>query len=958
MNYQSIPRRFSKPTSAINHQYIDSVLREKQGVIDTNFGILQKTVDSVLGQDLIREQDREYLRNKVSGVLETLGQTETISFDSTKARFSIQSALSEAAKDPEVLRQIANTKKVRQIQQFQQDRQKKGDLNQQNFIYAYNKAGIDSYISGNSDTIGNFNYLEYTDVDAKLLDSAKKLKAMTPDTEVQYLNADGLVATKKVSAFSREDMQSYLSNQLSPNELKQLEIDGAMTYGMNDAKAIEARDLAINEEVTRYKTQIDSLKKERDNGGLTPSSKKRIDERIATLEKQSSNFQLGLTGAKTAEQIGGQKLLKNKLNLYSNLFTKASPESIKYDADFLKRMRDAREDAVKPMSTKGISTITVDTELTKELNLVDNFYKKRDSIIDEKNKYVNKIFNDLPEGKRQVLEDTKNKLRQDVDFINSLNGEPLTEEVLDRAAIASLGNKFFPPDVSAKLLEHISNAEQVNKDMSNIVNNFNKTQAASEEVFDQVFGGEQRLTMIDSNGEEVNMKDFLSGNKVKDLESYKNFIEGDTKEARQFRATLSLQSMSLTSDIELRNFSLNPIKNLKSAYLDPIFNTSKIDLNEDEYQRMKQASLDITGDSLDKTYNIEKIDNEYVLTLKSPTSNFAKIVSATNNLYLQGEVTKRLKGLLPTPVQAVRGVLGVRSAITGEGSFFSSDKTARNESNIKGKFDSDEFKMYLENNSELISRQTYGSNMIRLTPENSAYQDVMRYYKGTKLNDKEDIDVIRDPKTNRLIVRQTKEGTRTFIDNVLDTDKMKYSEGVIEAADIPKMGNFNSQISMLDRERTFSNLSNIKVGFNDMSFIDENPTAEDTPMVDGLDKLFTSPQEQKFKYLATADNAREVVLNPNNLRYLNRDERGSNIITQFEDFIENTQDYTIDFIKGVRTPYRVVISNKDNKKVGEIPIDNSFDYNTISKVYRGTPQVFLAMYSQKQIMDYMKSIGL
>jgi hypothetical protein len=83
-NYTGIPQRFNKPTSSINISYIDKVLEEKQKTLDQNLGFLQENVTKVLGTDLVRPEDQEYLRSKVDGVLNTMEATDSVNFDSKK----------------------------------------------------------------------------------------------------------------------------------------------------------------------------------------------------------------------------------------------------------------------------------------------------------------------------------------------------------------------------------------------------------------------------------------------------------------------------------------------------------------------------------------------------------------------------------------------------------------------------------------------------------------------------------------------------------------------------------------------------------------------------------------------------------------------------------------------------------------------------------------------------------
>lgn len=942
-NYQSIQRRFNPVRSSINASYIDSVLTRQQNTIDKNFGLLQSNIEKVLGQDLAREKDKEYLKNKVTDVLNTLDANSSIKFDSKKSRFTIQDALSDAAKDPEVLKQIANTKKVRQVQKFYQDRLKKGDLNQQNFQYAYNKSGIADYLNpdSNSDSIGEFKYLEYTDVDAKLAKSAKELKSASPNELISVQDPiTGKTISKKVSTISPEEMRNYLRAQLNANDLKQLEIDGAMMYGMNDAAAASYRDTVITNSNKKYAQKITMLENYRDNGNKTKSQIADINRQIEYLNQDKTAFERNLLNRKTAEAIGGNQLIENKLDLYSNLYTKNGPESIKYDSKALKRLRDTNATAnLNQGSNPNISTITTPTDLPETVNPYKESMTRIDKELRQNSDYLQQQFNNLNDNQKQLVQDTMENIKNDPSFLAMYAGQPISNEALQLETINRLGANFFPPDVAKELRSRISSTQSIQSAIENTTNDFVKTKMLGQEVFDQLYKEETALTMATPAGD-LNIQQFLKDNGVRDFESYKSFINSDSKEAKQLRATIALQSMSLTNDITSDDITTVSVPG-SLIPIPAITGSNKIDLSESEYQIMRQAAHDLTGEDLGQTYAVSKEGENYRLLLKNPSTNFNKIVNRTNELYQEGRISIGDIGSY--------GLTNVFGAID-------TDRTARNESTLRNLFSSDNYKEYVTENLRYIDNTVAGSNSIRIKGDSKknvdpVYDEILQYVDNATFDKRLPIDIYKS-ENGELIVTQTVK-QKTVNNKGKVAQQAEYIRGTIQANDVSKMKRFNNEINLIQSNNTFKSLEDVSGSITGFTFIGDNRS-----QVEGLNRLYdkNNKGENMFRLLSAEDTARDIIFNPSNSRYINSSTQGLEIKQQFEDFVNNTQNYKLDFIKGVDSDYQVLIKDNDNNKIGSIPLNSNIPLDTFTKAYQGTPQVFLAMWTKSRVDKYIKSL--
>lgn len=586
MNYNSIPRRFNKPTSSINHQYIDATLKDKQNTIDQNYGIMTQSVEAVLGQDLIREEDRQYLKNKVSDVLNTLGNTDSIKFDSKKARFSIQEALSSAAKDPNVLKQVANTRKIRQIQQFQQERSKKGNLNMTNFNDAWIQSGVDDYLKGvdskgnKVDDIGSFNYLEYKDVQSDLMEKVKDRKELYPDKEVQIKDGNGDIITKTYSALSQAEWQQVIPNLLDETDRAQLAINGRVRFGYNNDKAI----LALNEERDYYlqpnNKKIEQLQTEMELG-TDDVTKQKIKNDISILTKNNVEIKnrydkiLNRTG--TAGSIGGYMLENQMVNeLSSKLGFGSYVNNIKSDASYWKAKKEAEDhfglgSTGLPDSNKdGIvdaTTVAIPTALEDsigERDLYKNEIALNESIVAST---ANQIYNGIKDEKTRIAVDNfkKNLISQGLDEASALKQTVVHFSKADNP-IMSLKQKEIILTALDKNTGIYNKLVTASKKTENDIINQN-----SEKIFEQLYEDNPYIQMI---GYGDSFKKFMEEKGINTKDKLTSFLNSDTKESNLFKANLTGQMLDLgivgdstysndwtnMDDYKIRN--LNRISNL------------------------------------------------------------------------------------------------------------------------------------------------------------------------------------------------------------------------------------------------------------------------------------------------------------------------------------------------------------------------------------------------------------
>jgi hypothetical protein len=934
-NYTGIPQRFNKPTSSINISYIDKVLEEKQKTLDQNLGFLQENVTKVLGTDLVRPEDQEYLRSKVDGVLNTMEATDSVNFDSKKSKYFIQNALQKAARDPEILKQVANTSMVREAQAFAKKRMSKGDLDQKNFQYAWEKSGISAYMKGNTSDVKNLQYLERTDWRDKMNTAAQGVKAMKT---IKLENPEtGTIESKEVSTLTSQEMRDYLLSRMDDNDREQIRIDGSMRYGMDDEKAIEERDIKIANNTEKYENEIKRIEGLKSNNTfeLDPSQVAKYDKQIEGLKTRKKQYSERLIGNKTAEAIGGTELLDDFVNYTADLYTKDGDYSLTYDSDYKKRIRDLNEASL--VGTSGIpsnmSAVTTSTDLKDGIDPLTDLSK---GVVAAKQGYEDfkmVAFNSLSGEKQQALEKTMNEISQDSSLRDSLGGKPLTNEVLQRLTIEKLGFKFFPPDIAAELRGKMLEVDKIDKVQNQVDEEYMRSAAENGAVYAELIE-ESRLTVVTPENE-VSYANILKRNGVKNEQGYQSFIKGNTQDAKMIRASLALQSIDLSGDIfdSAARSGLKLTANMAGPRLgyDGTYgpgDTSVIDLSEYEYKIFKKSAQDIMGEQLEDTYDVERDeDGSYKLLLKNPNTQVNRLVERTQALSKEQD--------------SVRAKEWVGIDIS---------RTVANESKLSGLFSEKKYQDHVLNNMSKWDRTVAATNSIRIsgalsdTKASAEIMEVQKFVQGIDLDLTKNTDFY-PMQDGSLKVTQLIKNT-AYQDSGKGTEGVKYESrtGFISAADKNQMPMFNKNVS-LTRQEEPAEIEDILGERKDMTF---NHSQEN---LDGLNRLY-GPNERSLLALSSEVDAKRAIF-ANDLPYLEQSQEGMRIIQEVNDIFENTQDYSIDLKKGGTSGYLLSVK-KNGKELEAIPISReSMPVEQFKKAYNGSPQVLLARYAQSKVAEYI-----
>lgn len=241
-NYLSAPLEVSPVKSSLNLPLIDKVLSMKQGAYDTNKAKLDQSL-ALYGEKLqgLRAEDNEYIASRINDVSSFINNNNELDLSLSSNASALTQQVNSLVKDPIIMDAVLNKAKVdnfnSEIKKLKEKRPEK--FNEDNYNDALERAGVNSYMRGESKSVNSPQYHDYVNVVGDLnkiaADYVKQrgLKEQYLGTEngtYETVDKYGVVVTKS-------DIQDYLMSSIDGNTKTQMQINArAEMKGMSEAQ--------------------------------------------------------------------------------------------------------------------------------------------------------------------------------------------------------------------------------------------------------------------------------------------------------------------------------------------------------------------------------------------------------------------------------------------------------------------------------------------------------------------------------------------------------------------------------------------------------------------------------------------------------------------------------------------------------------------------------------------------
>lgn len=234
-NYHSQLINYGKPQSVFDVNTAIQVLGYKQQKYDANAARIQEALDTYGNIDLARDEDKEYLYEKLNTLVNSIKGMKGADLGSENITSQIMAHVSQAM-DERVMKQYGNTQRIRKFEADLQERIKKNPdaWNEANYSFALNEAGYYDYMDPNKDVddLGQLTYRDYVDVGAEKNNISLNLHKFT-DVIKETVPEGFYYRTTEGKRLTKEQVRRIVEQQLSDKAKGQMEINAWSTYEQN-----------------------------------------------------------------------------------------------------------------------------------------------------------------------------------------------------------------------------------------------------------------------------------------------------------------------------------------------------------------------------------------------------------------------------------------------------------------------------------------------------------------------------------------------------------------------------------------------------------------------------------------------------------------------------------------------------------------------------------------------------
>jgi len=373
----SIARTYNEFIPPVDLEFMANAMEMKQNQYDANYAAVQGQLDFIANLDILKGEDKQYLVERTKALVEDINLSGKIDISNNAVTKQLQSHIKQAL-DNNVMNAVSSTAKYRKfkgsLEELKQNNPDQYSL--ENELYSLRP--FQNYLMDGKvgSVLGELSYTPYTDIQKKFNEYVNEMNESYGDrvVEVPKIGADGerYIEKRTWRGLSQNEIRSVFENSLSPQDTKQLQINGWYRFGLAtpeiaEKKYFEFRDAEVAEADGNIALYKEYLKNTTD-----PETKAKIESEIVSLEASKKRVRSYEQYSKNPEVIAE---LMERENLIGGLVSKYSEKE---------RKRELETNSAY-YSQKGLEIDLADLQIKqKNLELAqDEFeYKKQKDALD------------------------------------------------------------------------------------------------------------------------------------------------------------------------------------------------------------------------------------------------------------------------------------------------------------------------------------------------------------------------------------------------------------------------------------------------------------------------------------------------------------------------------------------------------------------------------------------------
>lgn len=295
----SILRNYGKYVSPYNMDVMMQGMGYMQQKIDTNRQAINEYADYIINSDIIKPQDREYLQNRLNGLIQDVNNVYRKSnLASDGIARSIQARLGEAL-DTRVLNAIAGTREIRAFSEKMEDMK----LNNPKMYSPINEAEAfaDAVAWMNDGQVGTrlnpIHYTPYTDYHAEIDEKMKNFislnkgkKVNVPVTDANG-NRTGEMREMYIDEMSYAQVRDIAMASISENGKAQMQLEGRYMARTNpDLFNVQSTSDFLKGYINDFSVKKESIRAKLKGVGNDKAKRAKLESELADIIKQRNDF--------------------------------------------------------------------------------------------------------------------------------------------------------------------------------------------------------------------------------------------------------------------------------------------------------------------------------------------------------------------------------------------------------------------------------------------------------------------------------------------------------------------------------------------------------------------------------------------------------------------------------------------------------------------------------------------
>ena len=295
----SILRNYGEYVSPYNMDLIAKGMEYMQGKVDTNRQMINDYVDQIVNSDIIKPQDRRYLQDRLTGIINDVNDDfRRSNLASDGVARSIQSRLGEAM-DTRVMNAIAGTREFRKLQETIEDiKLNKPDqyssINEAMAYMPFNQWYNDGQVGSR---LAPLHYTPYYDYNKEANDLMKQAVSLRKARKTQSFQTDsegnrtGEIVVSTIDRFTPEEAREVAMSSLSQSAMAQINLEGQYMALTNPGLFNQDSTASFIKRYTDSYAEAESaLEGELRNADGNESKKAELNARLTALRAQRDAF--------------------------------------------------------------------------------------------------------------------------------------------------------------------------------------------------------------------------------------------------------------------------------------------------------------------------------------------------------------------------------------------------------------------------------------------------------------------------------------------------------------------------------------------------------------------------------------------------------------------------------------------------------------------------------------------